>query len=96
MVCNVVIAELLHGAVSEKNMRTMESLLEPFEMVGIRDDQWYDFGEFLYMLRTNGLTVPFQDALISFIAIKNRITVRTNDKHFKLIQTLFPELSLFK
>ena len=43
----------------------------------------------------NGLAVPFQDAIIAYLAIKYNCEVWTNDKHFKLMQVVLPELKLF-
>ena len=43
----------------------------------------------------NGLVVPFQDAMVAYLAIKNNCEVWTNDKHFKLMQVVLPELKLF-
>lgn len=49
----------------------------------------------LYKLRINGLSLPFQDVLIAFIAIKNDVAVYTADKHFHLIQAIYSELKLY-
>ncbi len=49
----------------------------------------------MYSLRKSGLTVPYPDAIIAFIAIKNDASVWTNDKHFKLIQAAVDELKLY-
>ena len=42
----------------------------------------------------NGLSVPYADAIIAFITIKNGLSLLTNDKHFKLIQVIDPRLKL--
>lgn len=48
----------------------------------------------MYKLRTNGLSVPYADAVIAFIAIKNKLLLLTRDKHFKLIQVVDQRLKL--
>ena len=42
----------------------------------------------------NGLSVPYADAIIAFITIKNGLSLLTRDKHFKLIQVIDPRLKL--
>ena len=95
VLCGVIVAELMHGAVSEKNLNEISSLVDNFDLLKIDETQWTAFGRVLYELRTNGLTVPFQDALIAFIAIKNNVPVKTNDKHFSLIKAVLPDLQLY-
>ncbi len=93
-ICGVIRSELMHGAYSEKNMKEISDKLDYLREFNIESDQWDDFGEFLYRLRTSGVTLPYADALIAFIAIKNDLMVLTKDKHFRLIQDVFPELRL--
>ena len=50
----------------------------------------------LYKLRSNGVTVPFQDALIAYTAINNDVPLKTKDKHFQLIRTILPALMLYE
>jgi predicted nucleic acid-binding protein len=93
-ICGVVKSELLHGAFSQKNLDQIAFDLNLLEEVNIQENQWEAFGRFLYRLRTNGLVVPYADALIAFIAITNKLKLKTNDKHFRLIQVVIPELQL--
>ncbi len=95
VICGVVRSEILHGAVSQENLDRLSKLLNAFDIVSIKDDQWDGFGRYLYKLKTNGLTVPYQDALISYIAVQNYVKVWTRDKHFKLMQVIEPNLQLF-
>ena len=95
VISGVVISELLHGALSEKEMKSLEEDLEVFESLNIGPDDWNDFGRFLYKVRKNGLTVPYPDALIAFVAIRNNIPVWTGDKHFALIQAADERLRLY-
>ena len=86
VICGVVRAELLHGAVSEKDVQTITTMLEAFDEYNLESSDWQTLGEQLYRLRTKGITVPFQDAVIASIAIKYKIPVWTGDRHFALIQ----------
>lgn len=63
--------------------------------MNIDENEWDSFGRFLYKLRTNGLTVPYPDALIAYTAITYDASVLTKDKHFKLIQVIDPRLKLY-
>ena len=95
-ISGVVISELLLGALSEKELQSLEEDLSAYDCLNIGNEDWNEFGRFLYTLRKSGLTVPYQDALISYIAIKNDVPVWTNDRHFKLIQAAVDKLELYK
>ena len=96
-ICGVQIAELLYGAVSEKDSAAIESALSSsFTFIQIEDSDWSLLGKFLYRLRRKGIQVPFPDALIASLAIRYDIPVWTRDKHFHLIQSVFPDLKLFE
>lgn len=77
-------------------MKSLEEDLGVFESLNIGQSDWNDFGKFLYRVRKSGLTVPYQDALIAFVAIKNDVPVWTKDKHFKLIQAADEKLKLYE
>ena len=93
-ICGVIRSELMHGAYSEKNLEEISQKLNYITEINMADDEWDEFGRFLYKLRTNGLSVPYADAVIAFIAIKNKLLLLTRDKHFKLIQVVDPRLKL--
>lgn len=94
-ICGVVRSELMHGAYSEKNLKEIDEKLNLLNEININQNQWSKFGTFLYRLRANGLTLPYADALIAFIAIENDIQLLTNDKHFNLISEIEPKLKLY-
>lgn len=94
-ICGVVKSELLHGAYSSKNLDYISSQLNLLTEYNIHDSDWSSFGKMLYNLRINGITLPYADALIAFIAINNNLSILTEDKHFKLIQVIYPELNLY-
>ena len=89
-------AELLHGAVSDKDFAEITTMLEAFDEKAFAADDWQTLGENLYKLRKSGLTVPFSDAIIATLAIKYSIPVWTGDKHFILMQSILPDLKLYK
>ena len=50
--------------------------------------------ELFIKLKKSGVTVPFQDGIISYLAIKHNCKVWTKDCHFKVIQSVIPILDL--
>ena len=86
---------MFHGALSEKELDSLEEDLSVYESLNITESDWNEFGRFLYTLRKSGLTVPYPDAIISYVAIKNDVPVWTKDKHFKLIQAAEDKLKLY-
>ncbi|MBR1741071.1 MAG: PIN domain-containing protein [Lachnospiraceae bacterium] len=94
VVCGVVRAELLHGAISEKHLRSMTAMLDAFDEEDLGISGWQMLGENLYKLRTHGISVSFTDAVIATIAITKGIVVWTRDNHFKLIQSVLEGLEV--
>ena len=94
-ICGVVMAELLRGAVSEKQFNQLKSSLECFEYIPFEQVDWDNLARLLYTLKTNGIAVPFQDAMIALLAIKTGCQLWTTDHHFSILQSVLPELKLF-
>ncbi len=78
--CGVIKTELLRGSNSEEQFSQKD---------------WISLSKQFIALKQNGLAVPFQDAMIAYLAIKHNCELWTNDKHFKLMQVVLPELKLF-
>ena len=93
-ICGPVLAELMHGAKSEQDMNSILNATSCFTNLPFNEG-WTQLGQMLYKLRTSGITLPFTDALIAQIAINHNASVLTNDKHFALIKSVFPELVLY-
>lgn len=69
--------------------------LADFYYLNFAENDWVALAKQFITLKKHGLVVPFQDAMIAFLAIKYDCEVWTNDKHFKLMQTAIPQLKLF-
>ena len=95
-ICGVVKAELLHGARSTEDYQRIVLALADFPCVEMRETDWGSLGSYLYRLRTHGVTVPFQDAIIATLAISNKASVWTNDKHFTSMKSVLPELQIYE
>ena len=74
----------------------MIAMFDAFESYDLAGSDWNVLGEQLYKLRTHGVTVPLADAIIASTAIKYSIPVWTSDKHFTLMQGVFPALKLYQ
>ena len=55
----------------------MTAMLDAFDQVNPAESDWQCLGENLYHLRTNGITVPFTDALIATLAVQHGLFVWT-------------------
>lgn len=93
-ICGVVRSELLHGAKDEE-INDLLAFFQSFNNLPVDDYDWEGTGFILQTLRSNGVAVPFADALIAFIAMKYDIPLWTRDTHFLLIQAYYPELKLY-
>ena len=94
-ICGVVKAELCYGAKNDDDLFLILKSLSSFPEIDIQHRLWESIGINLFKLRTNGITVPFQDVIIATIAIENSLKVWTNDKHFENIQSVLKDLQLF-
>ena len=95
VICGVVRSELMHGAKSDADLYRINEMLNTFEELVFEESDWNLLGTQLYKLRTSGITVPFQDAIIALLSVKYNVPVWTNDKHFAYMQSVIPELKLF-
>ena len=94
--CGVIKTELLRGSNSEKQFSQIEEALNDFTYFSFSEKDWISLSKLFITLKKNGLAVPFQDAMIAYLAIKHDCELWTNDKHFKLMQVVLPSLRLFR
>lgn len=98
VLCGVVIAELYRGIRNASEEKAVELFVNAVDELPLdsdaSDEDWKKIGLFIADLRNSGLTVPFQDAVIAYLAIKHGCKLHTNDKHFKLIQAVNEKLQL--
>ena len=95
-ICTIVKAELIFGAKNEKEKAKIIDALDELIMLSVDEEHWESLYELLYKLRREGITVPFQDALIAVIAERNDCLLWTNDNHFKEISVVLKDLKLMK
>jgi predicted nucleic acid-binding protein len=94
-VCGVVRAEVLCGARHPADRAALIRLLDSLAQVPTPEPIWDVVGDTLATLRTNGVTVPFPDAVLATLAIINDLELWTRDTHFALVQRHLPALKLF-
>lgn len=87
-------AEVLHGAVDEKDADRIVASLSAFDFIPFPDSMWNSTGRLLMKLRSSGIRVPFQDVMIASLCVHFGIRIWTRDKHFQSIQSIDARLNL--
>jgi len=95
-ICGIVKTELLHGAKDVDEADRLLGFFQSFNLVPIDEYDWEFTGLMLQNIKKNGLTIPLTDVLIAYLGMKYDIPVWTKDHHFRLIQSLYPELRLYE
>ncbi|MCR5613966.1 PIN domain-containing protein [Treponema sp.] len=94
--CGPIRSEILHGARTEAEIDNYLEAFQTFDNLLTDDYDWDGIGFILQTLRSNGISVPFADAVISYTAIKYDVPLWTRDTHFTIIQAYYPELKLYE
>lgn len=82
----IVIAELIQGAGSQKEISIIEDFFDAFNIIDQKEDTWIEAGKLSYRLRKKGRTINLANCYIAIIAREYECYVFTLDKHFKHIQ----------
>ncbi|GAH24326.1 unnamed protein product [marine sediment metagenome] len=82
----IVIAELIQGAKSEKEISIIEDFIDAFNIIDQKEDSWLKAGKLSYNLKKKGETINLIDCYIAVIAQEHNCQIFTLDKHFKEIQ----------
>ena len=86
----IVLAELLQGAKSDREVAAVEDFLEAFTIIDQGPDTWLKAGKLSRRLRSRGQTIHLIDCYIAVIADENGCAVLTLDEHFREIQKVLP------
>lgn len=84
----IVIAELIQGAKSEKEISIIEDFLDAFHIVDQKEDTWLKAGRLSYDLKKKGKTIHLLDCYITAIAQEHECMIFTLNRHFKEIQSI--------
>lgn len=90
----IVLAELLQGAKSEKELNTIKEFLHVFEFLPESVKSWEKAGELSYTLKQKGKAVGLSDCYIAVLSRLNNVKLLTLDKHFNVLKKEF-ELKLY-
>lgn len=80
--CGVILAELMQGAKSDKELAVLEDFLQVFTFIPDSSDLWAAAGKLSYKLRRKGTTVGLSDCFIAVAAASAKVQVATLDTHF--------------
>ena len=79
----VVMAELIQGAKSEKEISVIGEFMEAFGILDQTDQTWLKAGRQSYELKRKGKNINLTDCYIAVLAQENNCAVLTLDRHFK-------------
>ena len=79
----VVMAELIQGAKSEKEISVIEQFLDAFTIIDQTDQTWLKAGRLSHELKRKGKNINLTDCYIAVLAQENDCALLTLDRHFK-------------
>ena len=79
----VVIAELIQGSKSEREISLIEEFVDAFSVIDQKADSWIKAGRLSFNLRKKGKTIHLTDCYIAVIAQAHGCRICTLDKHFE-------------
>lgn len=82
----VVLAELIQGAKSEKEIAVIEDFIEAFHIIDQKEDTWLKAGRLSFSMKRKGITAHIVDCYIAVIANENGCSIFSVDEHFKSIK----------
>lgn len=84
----IVIAELMQGSKSEKELSVIRDFLDAFQIIDQKEDSWIKAGKLAYDLKKRGKTIHLLDCYIAVIAKEFNCKVFTLSRHFTEIQKI--------
>ncbi len=82
----IVLAELMQGAKSEKEMEVLRDFRHVFEFLNESVDLWQGAGELSQALLRKGKSIGLSDCYLAVSAKAGEVKVLTIDKHFEAIK----------
>lgn len=83
--CGLILAELMQGAKTEKELAGLRNFTQVFEFQQEPTGLWGAAGELSFRLRRSGKTPSLSDCYIAILAQYHNYSILTLDKHFKEI-----------
>jgi len=82
----VVIAELMQGAKSEKEIAVIEDFFEAFTVIDHTENTWEQAGRLSFSMKRKGITIHLIDCYLAITAQENNCKLFSLDEHFKSIK----------
>ena len=82
----IVIAELIQGAKSEREVAVIEEFVDAFHIVDQGEDTWIKAGRLSVSLKKKGRNINLSDCYIAVIAQEHDCHIFTLDGHFEEIR----------
>jgi predicted nucleic acid-binding protein len=82
----IILAELMQGAKSEKELAVIAEFMGAFSIIDQTDQTWIKAGRLSHELRRKGKNINLTDCYIAVIAQENDCAIFTLDRHFKEIR----------
>ena len=78
----IVIAELIQGSRSEREISIIQDFMDAFSVIDQKEETWLKSGRLSFNLRKKGKTIHLTDCYIAVIAQEHGCQVYTLDEHF--------------
>src|SRR3972149_2048791 len=82
----IILAELLQGAKSVKEMNTIKEFLHVFDFLPESITLWEKAGELSYVLKQKGKVIGLSDCYIAVLTGSSNVRLLTLDKHFDVLK----------
>lgn len=86
--CQLVLAELIQGARSEKETDLILDLASVVKVLNESESTWQEAGFLSNKLRKQGKPIALIDCYLAVLAKENKAVILTLDKHFSVIEEL--------
>ena len=84
----LIIAELMQGSRSKKELSIIEDFFDAFHIIDQKEDSWIKAGSLSYKLKKKGKNINLFDCYIAVIAQEYGCTIFSLNRHFKEMQSL--------
>ncbi|MDA1128644.1 MAG: PIN domain nuclease [Chloroflexi bacterium] len=84
--------ELLGGARTQQEWDRLKDYLSALHQLPVEEETWQEAAQMGFILRRQGVTVPFTDLIIGAVAVSSDTVLLHCDHHFDLIAQHLPLL----
>ena len=84
----IVLAELMQGAKSGKEISIIGDFFEAFHVIDQSNETWPKAGRLAYDLKKKGKTISLLDCYLAVLAKENSCAIFTLNRHFKEISDI--------